>query len=58
MSTHNIPFSIYKRKSAQIIPILQLLDLSMGLKNEFETGMVNEPSVFESLRFYCIWKRQ
>ena len=24
-----------------------------GLKNEFETTMVNEPSVFEPLKFYC-----
>ena len=26
----------------------------MGLKNEFETAVVNEPSVVESLKFYCI----
>ena len=25
-----------------------------GLKNEFELAMVNEPSVFELLRFDCI----
>ena len=25
-----------------------------GLKNEFEKAMVNEPSVFEPLKFYCI----
>ena len=24
-----------------------------GLKNEFETAMVNEPSVFEPPKFYC-----
>ena len=24
-------------------------------KNEFETAVVNEPSVFEPLKFYCIW---
>ena len=24
-----------------------------GLKNEFETAVVNEPSVFEPLKFYC-----
>ena len=24
------------------------------LKNEFESAMVNEPSVFEPLKFYCI----
>ena len=28
---------------------------SLGLKNEFETAMVNEPSVFEQLKFYCIY---
>ena len=38
MSTHNIPFSMYKRKSALSFLNLQLLDL------------VNEPSVL----FYCI----
>ena len=27
---------------------------SKGLKNVFETAMVNEPSVFEPLKFYCI----
>ena len=26
----------------------------MGLKNKFETAMVNEPPVFEPLKFYCI----
>ena len=25
-----------------------------GLKKEFEITMVNEPSVFEPLKFYCI----
>ena len=27
--------------------------LSLGLKNKFELAMVNEPSVFELLRFDC-----
>ena len=27
----------------------------MGFKNEFETAMVNEPSVFEPLKVYCIY---
>ena len=27
---------------------------SKGLKNAFETTMVNKPSVFEPLKFYCI----
>ena len=26
---------------------------SKGPKNEFETAVVNEPSVFEPLKFYC-----
>ena len=25
-----------------------------GLNDEFETAVINEPSVFEPLRFYCI----
>ena len=35
---------------------LQLWDFSEGLKNEFETAMVNEPSVLEPLEFYCYLK--
>ena len=27
---------------------------SKGLKKEFETAVVNEPSVFKPLKFYCI----
>ena len=27
---------------------------SWGLKHQFETAIVNEPSVFEPLKFYCI----
>ena len=27
---------------------------SKGLKNKFETAVVNEPSVFEPLKFYCV----
>ena len=26
----------------------------LGHKNEFETAVVDEPSVFEPLKFYCI----
>ena len=28
--------------------------ISKGLKNEFETALLNEPSVFEPLKVYCI----
>ena len=31
---------------------------SQGFKNEFETAMVNEPSVFEPLKFYCTIKKK
>ena len=27
---------------------------SKGLKNEFKTAVVNKPSLFEPLKFYCI----
>ena len=31
----------------------------MGLTSEFQTAVVNEPSVFEALKFYCIlWLKQ
>ena len=54
MSTHNIPFSIQKRKIALTISLsLSLWVFSKGLKNEFETDVVDEPSVFEPLKFYC-----
>ena len=54
MSTPNIPFTIQIRETPLIIPNLQLWGFfSKGLKNEFETAVVNEPSVFEPLKFYC-----
>ena len=31
------------------------MTLAKGLKNEFETAVVNEPSVFEPLKFYKFW---
>ena len=56
MSTHNI-FSKYN-KICRIIPKM-LIPADMekkckGPKNEFEIAVVNEPSVSESLKFYCI----
>ena len=42
-------FKIKKKKSPQIILNLQLWDFSYGPNNEFETTVVNEPSVFEPL---------
>ena len=52
MSTHNIPFS-KKEKSPLIILSLPLWDFSKGPKNEFEAAVVDEPSAFEPLKFYC-----
>ena len=62
MRIHNIPFSIWKKKTTKqqkkkktplIIPNLQLCHFSKGLKNEFETAVVNKPPVFEPLKFHC-----
>ena len=47
-------FNIKKEKSPEIFPNLQLLDFSRGLMNVFEVAIVNEPSVFEPLKFFCI----
>ena len=33
---------------------MQLWDFSSGPKHEFETAMVNDPSVIKPLKFYCI----
>ena len=44
------------KKTPLIIPNLQLWVFSKGLNNEFETAVVNEPSVFEPLKFYCTSK--
>ena len=54
MRTHNTPFFSIKKKSNYFFQILQPWIFSKGLKNEFETARVNEPSGFEPLKFYCI----
>ena len=48
MRTRNISFSI----KMKIILSLQLFDFSKGLQN-VKTAVVNGPSVFEPLKFYC-----
>ena len=53
MSTHNIPFFIINNNIPKLSQIWNYGICSKGLKNEFETAMVNEPSVFEPLKFYC-----
>ena len=60
MSPHNIPFSIKKKKEnhPKLSPNTQPGDFfSKGLKNEFETAVINELSVFEPLKFYSIFHR-
>ena len=57
MSTHNI-LSQYKKESHTKLPQICSYEIfSWGLKNEFETAVVNEPSVFEPLKFYCIQQK-
>ena len=62
MSTYNIPLSIQK-KSPELIPNTILSAASEFFvfvfvrksRNEFEIAMVNEPSLFQPLKVYCIW---
>ena len=55
MCTHNIPFFIVKKKiTPDYSKYATMGFFSGGLKNESEIAVVNEPSVFEPLKFYCI----
>ena len=55
MSTYNIPFFQYeKEKHPKLSQTCSYGIVSKGLKEEFETAVVTEPSVFEPLKFYCI----
>ena len=45
-----------KKKITPNYPKSAATDFSKGLKNEFETAVVNEPSVFEPLKVYCIMR--
>ena len=47
-------FNIKKKIHQHLSQICSHGIYSKGLKNEFETVMVNEPSVFEPLKVYCI----
>ena len=54
MRTHNIPFFIIKKKiTPDYSKSAAYENFSKGLKSEFETAVVNKPSVFEPLKFYC-----
>ena len=54
MSTHNIQFHDEIKKILLFFYFVAIGRTSQGLKNKFELAMVNEPSVFELLRFDCI----
>ena len=55
-SNKNTQYTIFnKRKITLNYPKSAAMGFfSKGLKNEFETAVVNEPSVFEPSKFYCI----
>ena len=51
-------YTIYNMNKTNTLnyPKSAAMDLfSKGLKNDFETAVGNEPSVFEPLKFYCMW---
>ena len=55
MSTYNIQFHDKNKKSSLNICFPELSEESCrDSKNEFELSTLNEPSVFELLRFDCI----
>ena len=53
MSTQYTIFNILKIITVNY-PKSAAVDFSYGLKNKFETAVVNEPSMFEPLKFDCI----
>ena len=48
-------FNIKKENHSKLSQICSYGFFSKGFKNEFEIAVVNEPSVFEPLKFYCIY---
>ena len=55
MSTHNYTIFNIKWKITLNYPKSVAMGFSSkGLKNEFKAAVVNEPSVFEPMKFYCI----
>ena len=48
-------FNIKKKITLNYPKYAVMSFFSFGLKNEFETAMVNEPSVFEPLKVYNSW---
>ena len=50
--------NVKKENPPKLSQICRYGIFSKGLKNEFDTAVVDEPSVFEPLKFYCICKEQ
>ena len=50
--THHTIF-IIQNNNLRLSQIYSYGIFSNGLNNEFEVAVVNEPSVFEPLKFYC-----
>ena len=48
-------FIIQYENHPKLFKICKFGIFSKGLKNEFETAVVNKPSVFDPLKFYCIF---
>ena len=48
-------FNIKKKITLKDLYICSYGIFSKGPKNEFETAVINEPSVFEPLKFHCNW---
>ena len=46
-------FNMKKEKHPKLSQICRYGIFSKGLKNKFKITVVNEPSVFEPLKFYC-----
>ena len=55
MKVHTIYRFQYKKENhTKLVQFCSQGIFSKGLKHEFETAVVNEPSVFEPLKFYCM----
>ena len=51
-------YTIFNMNKKNILNYPQFVAMGFfpkGLRNEFETAVVNEPSVFEPLKFYCTY---
>ena len=53
-NTQDTIFNIRKENHPKLSQICRYGIFSKGLKNKFETAVINELSVFEPLKFYCI----